>query len=383
MRKALLVGFTLLLLALVFASPVLEGRAEEDFVVYWSAARLLVAGENPYDHDMMEATMHAVQPERAWGRGVAWNLPWLLLLLAPLGALPFYFAVRIWLLMNMVLIAMTLYWQWRLLHGAIRHFALVLVAGFFFGATLSNLYMGQIVVLELMAMTLCLRFLTQKQDVWAGVALFFTTIKPHLAYFFLFLMLLWVLWRRRWGVLMGGTMAFCIALGISWLLVPAWLDTYIELMDEGALLRYYTATVGGVTRALWGIRGLRYVGVLLVPLAFPFLRLVDRHGWPVTLSLALVLSLPLAPYGFGFDQLLLLPAILLLLKWLLTRQLPHRRARWVLVGLSLIYAVFLWQLTLPSLPYYALTWVPFAVGALYGLVWRQSPLMTHRSTEVR
>jgi hypothetical protein len=104
------------------------------------------------------------------------------------------------------------------------------------------------------------------------------------------------------------------------------------------------------------------------------LRLVARYGWPVTLGLALLLSLPLAPYGFGFDQLLLLPAILLLLKWLLARRLPRRRAWWVLVGLSAIYVLFFWQLTLPGLPYHALTWVPFAVGALYVIAWRRSPL---------
>lgn len=374
MRKVLLVCLILLLLSLVFASPVLEGRGEDDFVVYWSAARLLVTGKNPYDPDAMEVTMHAVQPARAWGRGFAWNLPWLLFLLAPLSLLPFPLAVRVWLLANTVLIALTLYWQWQLLRGDVQFFPVVLVAGFFFGATLSNLYMGQIVVLELLAMILCLRFLTHTRDVWAGVALFFTTIKPHLAYFFVFLMLLWVLRHRRWGVLIGGAAASFIALALSWLVVPAWLEVYLGLMSQGAFLDYSTATVDGMARVLWGIGALRWAGVLLIPLAFPFLRLVARYGWPVTLGLALLLSLPLAPYGFGFDQLLLLPAILLLLKWLLARRLPRRRAWWVLVGLSAIYVLFFWQLTLPGLPYHALTWVPFAVGALYVIAWRRSPL---------
>jgi hypothetical protein len=380
MRKWLLGGLTLVLLALVFVSPALEGRGEEDFVVYWSAARLLVTGRNPYDPEAMEATMHAAQPERAWGRGFAWNLPWLLLLLAPLGALPFYFAVRVWFLVNLVLIALTLYWLWRLFAGNPQKFPLVLVAGFFFGATLANLNMGQIVVLILLPVTLAVYFLKTGRDGWAGVMLFFATIKPHLVYFFGFLMLIWVFRRGRWRVLMGGAVALGVALVLSLLVMPNWVASYRALLGQGAVFTYSTTTIDGVARMLLGIEGLRFVGALLIPLAVPFLQLIKRQGWPMAMSLALLISLPLAPYGFGFDQLLLLPAILLLLKWVFAGRLSRYRSYGVVAGLLGVYGGLFWQLTLPGLPYHALTWVPFALMALYALAWRDSPLAVRRSS---
>lgn len=379
-RKFLLAVLTAFLLGLVFFSPVLTGQGEEDFVVYWSALRLLVSGGDPYDPGAMEVTIHSVRPGRAWGRGVAWNLPWLLLLLAPLGWLPFDIAVRVWLLLNLGLIGWTVLLIWQAFRPDGKGGVVALVVGLLFGGTLSALQMGQITVLVLLALVLCIRWLMAGRDFCAGAILLLATIKPHLAYFCVFLLLVWTIRERRWRVWLGGSVALVAALVLSWLMLPDWLSSYLALMRDAPVLTYSTATLGGVAQQLWGVGWLRWSGVLLIPLAWPFTRLIARYGWPISLSLALLISLPLAPYGFGFDQLMLLPAILLLLTWVLDGRLPPRETYFLIGGLIAIYSGLFWLLTLPGLPYHYLAWVPFAIASLYAVLWKRSPLNQFQMT---
>lgn len=384
MRIGLLCFLMLLFMGIVLLSPALEGVGEQDFLAYWSAARLLAYGDDPYDQVAMEAMVHAVRPEEsAWRARSVWNPPWLLLVLAPLGVLPFHFAVRIWLMINFALVALSIFWLWQLFGEGPSQLPLAWLAGLLFGATLSALSTGQIVVLVLLAVTLFLRFLDAGHDRWAGAALFFAAVKPHLVYYVGFLAVIWLARQRRWGILTGGLTALFASLALSWLIVPNWSSSYSSLVGPMPFLVCSTATLDGVAQAVWGVRWFRLAGLALIPAAPLFLRLIDRSGWPVALSLALTASLPLAPFGFDFDQVLLLPAILLLLKWLVERKLPRRAALRGAAGLLVLYAVYLWQLTLPALPYHALAWVPLALGGLLLVIWRQSPLADMDAIELR
>jgi hypothetical protein len=61
-----------------------------------------------------------------------------------------------------------------------------------------------------------------KQDVWAGVLLSVTTIKPQMVFLVVAFLLIWVLFQRRWR-LIGSFVASLLVLTLSsMLLVPTW-----------------------------------------------------------------------------------------------------------------------------------------------------------------
>lgn len=369
-KTFLLVFLVILLIALVFISPLLAGVGEDDFLVYWAATRLTVKGEDPYDPVALESLMQDTRPERE--QGFAWNLPWLLLLLAPLGYLPFDFAVRLWLLLNILLSIIALSLSWRLVGCWEDRVGLLVTvgAGLCFGGTLSAIHIGQVTVLVLFGVVLALWFLKLGQELPAGAALLLTTIKPHLTYLLLLLVCMWSLRHRRWKIIGGLLIATFAALLISWLVLPSWITSYFGLVGGMPLFIYSTTTLGGLAKAIWGTDLLRFAALLLLPLIFPLMRLVDTHGWPVAANLVLLISLPLAPHGFVFDQVLFLPAIAQLVAWLRSGTL-NRCVIWIVVGSFLLMnGVFFWLLTLPGLPYHYFVWVPFAFLGLYLFVWR-------------
>jgi len=131
------------------------------------------------------------------------------------------------------------------------------------------------------------------------------------------------------------------------------------------------STLGSFAEALFGFSGLKFAGLLLLPVALPLVRVQARWGWLTATNMALLISVPLAPYGFSFDQIVLLPAIVQIIVWLRRRD-PSRRWRWI-IGSSLagIMLVFFWQLILPPSHYHWFVWVPVALLGVYALAWRQ------------
>jgi len=104
----------------------------------------------------------------------------------------------------------------------------VLLAGLSFGATLQTIIIGQIVGLVLVGLVLGVKGLQSGWHGWAGVVLLLTTIKPHLTYLVLLLIVVWSLRHRRWQVLGGMLAAGLLAGMIMWIIFPGWIFAYLE-----------------------------------------------------------------------------------------------------------------------------------------------------------
>ncbi|MGC8787565.1 MAG: hypothetical protein ACP5Q1_09100, partial [Anaerolineae bacterium] len=180
----------------------------------------------------------------------------------------------------------------------------------------------------------------------------------------------WAVRHRRWQVLWGMAFALGFSAIMLWLISPGWVPAYLCFVSGHDFFQYYTSTLGGLAYALWGTNLLRYAGILLLPLIPFLLRLADSQGWLTAMNVALLASVPLAPYGFTFDQIVLLPAILQMLAWLQQGELPGRCSQAVRIGLVLIYLVF-FLLSIPTLYYHCFAWVPLALAGLYALAWTQ------------
>ncbi|MBC7232239.1 MAG: DUF2029 domain-containing protein [Chloroflexi bacterium] len=349
---------------------------ERDFLIYWSASRLLATGGNPFDLNSLLIMEAETRPERMQEEGQAlasWNPPWLLVLLLPLGLLPFDLATHVWIICNLCLIGAATALAWLLLSGTLdrRSTLMALVAGLYFGASLVTIYMGQISSLLLVGLLLSAYWLHTGRDKLAGVALFLTTIKPHITYFVLFIAVLWAIRHRRWQVFWGIVAALWVTTLVLWILFPDWVPAYLRLIRSHTFFQHSTSTLGSLAYALWGTNLLRFAGVLSLPLIPFLLRTADSQGWLTAMNLALLASVPLAPYGFTFDLVVLLPAIIQMVTWLWHKELTKWRAWAVGGGLVLVYLTFFLLLSIPNLYYHCFAWVPLAVAGLYTLAWTQ------------
>ena len=173
MRQYAVIFTVLLGLLLILVIPSTPGGGgEQDLITYWSASRLLVTGENPYDPDALGRLKGELRPEIAVNGPVtpAWNPPWLLLTLAPLTLFPFYLAIRIWIFLNIafIVIALSLVWQMHGQASDTRGFILILGAGFLLANTITLLRLGQITSLILLCLVLVVWLIQKEMYYLAG-----------------------------------------------------------------------------------------------------------------------------------------------------------------------------------------------------------------------
>lgn len=70
--------------------------------------------------------------------------------------------------------------------------------------------------------------LKHKQDVLAGALLSLTTLKPQMSYLIIPALLLWAVWHKRWRFVAGFVGAMALLAGLSFLLLPSWLTSFID-----------------------------------------------------------------------------------------------------------------------------------------------------------
>jgi hypothetical protein len=371
-RAVIILGAAGLLLLVATVLPLKAGAfGWRDFLSYWSAAHLMVTGDNPYDLAAVDRLVQEVSPERG-GTEPAWNPPWLVVALTPLGLLPYEFATRVWLLLNLMLLSCLPLIIWRWLAGPRpRPPAWLMGLGLLFTASLVQIAIGQVTVIILLGVILCLAGLRSGHDGWAGAALVLSLSKPQLMYLTLPVILIWAATQRRWRVWLGLGAAAALGLVIATILSPDWLGSYAPALGSNNFWVKYSATIGGVGKAILGSDEFRYLGLLTLLLIPWLVHLINRRGPLTGVNVALLISLPLAPYGWSFDQIMLLPAITQIVFWItLTTD-----TRWRAVYAACLIAIYGLMLTMKllSLGDHYFAWVPLALGGLYAVLYRAQP----------
>jgi len=220
----------------------------------------------------------------------------------------------------------------------------------------------------------------------AGLLLALSTIKPQLVVPLLIFLLLWVIgdWSRRWPLLATFGIAMACLLGASQWVLPGWMG---EFMAALAAYRKYTGGVSILAALLTPAAGLIVTAALLLALLVLGWRL--RHapaGSPsfnLMLSLVLAVTVVIIPTWAPYNQLLLLPALILLVRdWRrLVRFGRLSRLLYLLVAalvvwpwLATLYLSTAWFLQPPAmvqrgwtLPLYTSMFIPFGVMALLGI----------------
>jgi hypothetical protein len=285
-----------------------------DFVEYWAAGRLLLAGENPYD----PARMHEL--EREAGRTDAgilmWNPPWVLPLVAPLGLLEVRSAHLLWLLFHSSVVVFSAGALWHLYAVRSRRMVAVLLA-FSFLPVWFALIAGQISPLLLLGAVGFLLLLGQGRDFLAGSATVLLAIKPHLVYLFWLALLLWAVRERRWRVLLGGALTGLMLTGLVLALDASVVGQYHHTFTSSPPAQYRSPTLGTLLRLALGEGSFRWQFLAMLPgllwFALHWRRCRQNWEWTEQMPLLLLVGVLTTAYGgWPFDLVVLLVPVIAL-----------------------------------------------------------------------
>lgn len=359
------------------------GAGQGDFLAYWSASHLLISGNNPYDHSSL-STLEKSTTSGTDSQGEmflnTWNPPWLILLLAPLGLIPYQLSALVWMFCNTVIIGLTLILSWQICTGiqASRGILVVFLAGFLFGVTISYLAIGQITALVVLGMVLFVWWQDHHSDRLAGAALLLTTIKPQISYFFLLIVLIWIIRSRRWQIIMGLIYVTLFSLAVFWIIYPSWVHDYFLLIKSMPYSSIYTSTIGSFMASIFHTKVFYFSAVILLFFVKPIIRFLEKAGWFTVMNIALLVSLPLSPFGFTFDQIVILPSIVQIIAWLWNQQIPAKSSKIIIACLVLFYLFVLRLLSINGLEYYWFVIIPIIYLPVYLITLK----ISHRSQKL-
>ncbi len=360
--NAILLALASLLVLQQVGGIFLRRPLHNDFVEYWAAARVLLAGGNPYS----PPTILAAEASTGFAGKrplLMWNPPWTLPLLLPFGALSYSQASAAWLLLNLVIVFACADFLWGMYGGDPHRRWLGWLLGASFFPLLTALGLGQIGPLILLGLTVFLRCHAAR-SLLAGAATVLIAVKPQLLYLFWIVLLLDCVRGRRWRLLVGAGGALALAGLLPLLLNPHLWRNYLDLANSGEVLRNPSPNFGTLLRMQLGDHAwLQYVPMLFgIAWVLPFWR--GRRAswsWNKELPLVLLVSLVTTAYGWLFDQIVLLPAVMQVAVPLESRCRLRLQAIAAYIGASALMIVFVVMRRTGT----AYTWTAPAWLALY------------------
>lgn len=304
----------LLMIALMLGVLLVVGMAAasalpvQDLAQYWAGAHLVTS--NPYSQELVTSfeRSHAVTTEGT--PMVMRNPPQALLLVLPLRFLNYRLAFGLWDLLSIILVAACA----RAAYGLASNRSSLSPAllSLLFGPTAALLMLGQIVIFVLLGVTLFLVFVERRKDWLAGAALFLVIPKPHLLLLFIAAVVLWAVHKRRWQVLLSAVITTAIASAVVLLLDPHVYAQYLAFAREFSRETSPYPNLGGLLYTMTGQHVLAYVPTLaaIAWLAVYWTRNRQAWDWKTHGMTVLMVSIAFSYYSFAFDQIVMLPALM-------------------------------------------------------------------------
>lgn len=357
-----------------------------DFIGKWSSSRLLMQGKNPWDLN----DLFVLAKSQGWSAPkpvIPRSPPSLHVLLIPFALIPFNVSATLWFVVNVFSLVLSsklladLFIPQQEGKSLVWPFCLT----FTFSRSLHALFTGQVNTLVLLGIVGSMWLLARNRTFEAGSMLVLTTLKPHLVYLALPLLLLHAVLRRSWSVIVGFLVASLgltvIAIGLS----PRWPLYYAALITKEATATSYplqVATLRGVLNAYHGLDIGKYLWLaILTGFSLIYIRSVRRGERPSLapwLGLACWIALPTVPFGWSTDQVLLLIPIFQIVGWTMRNHIVNKKVVALLLALTYSYAFFFWVRSYEEIAFLLL---PFAIEALHLYLLRianQTEISTHQ-----
>jgi hypothetical protein len=354
-HQPLIIGFFVCLLLVVVRAP----NITYDFIEYWAAGALNLAGENPYDPELI----HAVELANSFEADeplLMYNPPPMLTIGMLLGAAPYRTAAAAWLCVLGISLVSSITILWKLAGGSRRHVGTLIVVSIWFAPTLFALFFGQVSVVILLGLALFLKFERSENYFCAGATTFTLLIKPHLVYLIAIAVAAWGLQRRSTPFFLGIAFAASLA-AVPALFNPNVYVDYAGILEWGTIGQYSTSTAGSAARLMadqQGRFGMQFLPAV-VGLSYLIVRLIkaplSSWDWQRELPGLVVVSLATSAYGWVYDQVLLLVVLVPFLASVVGRT---GRAAWldivigaIVIGLPLLQGLAgvnaLWYFWIP------------------------------------
>ncbi len=311
-----------------------------DFVQFWSAASLLLEGDNPYDPQLLQRV------QKGLGRPgteplLMWNPPWLLIVLFPVLSLDFSLATLLWLTLNLGMVLASGSFIWRFFGGPSGPgLWLAWLSSVFYFPFLLCWGVGQTACLALVGVVLFLLG-EQRKSPWLGAAgVLLISCKPQIVYLFCVVALVRVVREKNWKLPSASALLLAIAAIFLTILRPSWLADYVGALGQPP--HYWaTPTLGGVLREYFHVQSslLQYLAPIAA-IGGALLLMNSKRGfsWRQSISPILLASSLSSPFGWSYDQVILLfPCLESLVQVVVSRSMtPARRTAIVLavVGYS-------------------------------------------------
>ena len=268
-----------------------------------------------------------------------WNPPWLLILLLPILSFDFGLSTALWLIINLGIMLFCGTFIWRFFGGPTGAGLLVAwIASVSFFPFLLCWGVGQTSCLVLLGVVLFL-LSDRVGSPWLGAAgLILVSCKPQNVYLFCVVVAVWVVRERNWKLPAASAVLLGVAAAILTLLRPPWVVDYLRALEQPPLY-WATPTLGGILRQYFSIQSstVQYLPPLVTAAAS--LLLISRQPkmvWRSSISLVLLVSSLSSPFGWSYDQVLLLfPCLESIVRVLAPGQIaPGRRVLTVLIVLG-------------------------------------------------
>jgi Glycosyltransferase family 87 len=301
-----------------------RGNLSDLYPRWLSARELLLRGRDPYSAEMTREIqigyygrpLDSARPDDPRDQQAFAYPVYVVFLLAPTVELPFPVVQRIFLWLLVILTAGSVLWWMQVLEWrvplTVKLTWIVLALGCF--PVIQGLKLQQLTLLVAALLAASMRAIVGRNFVVAGVLLALATIKPQLA----LLMVLWLCiwgagnWRERQRLFWSFVASIGLLFAASEWLLPGWLREF-----RAASAAYYQYTGGGrsVLDVLlspgWG-RGVSVIAVASCMVLVWRTRRAPENTPEFRRSLCLVLATTLVviPMFAPYNQLLLLPALM-------------------------------------------------------------------------
>ncbi len=326
-----------------------------DLYPHWLGAReLLLRGRDPYSSAVTREIQQGyygrpLDPLRPGDpkdqQGFAYPV-YVVFYLAPTIHLPFEIVRKgfFWVLLGLTLATIPL-WL-RVLRWSLPWWTQACLVILTIGSlpVLQGLKLQQMTLLVIALLAIAIALLSSNRPVAAGIALALVTIKPQLVCMLLLWLTIWTLagWRRRWRWAASFLFTMAILCAASELYLPHWIPRFLQAMrryldytDAASILDNLVPVPLG-----WLLRALAVAA--MVHIAWKNRRCAeDSSAFATTVSLALAVTVIIIPNFHLYNQVMLLPALLVLLR---ERQRIWNRDRMsrVLLGLAAILLLWPW-----------------------------------------